>query len=259
MNTNFHTHTYRCKHASGTELEYTRAAVEQGIDILGFSDHGPFPDYDFGLRMDFSELPEYISETEKAKTEFSDKIKIYKGLEIEYHPKYIEYYKELKSQYAFDYLILGEHQYTISSGEIKNIAFAESTKNFLEYAEALCEGMESGLFDIAAHPDIMFKIHFGWDNNCEKACEMIMLCAEKNNFPIEYNANGLRRGLQNYPDGIRYPYPHEAFWRRISGSKIPVIIGSDAHTPEQIRDRAVILAEENTAKFNLNVIKNILG
>lgn len=259
MNTNFHTHTYRCKHASGTELEYAKAAVRKNISILGFSDHAPFPDYDFGLRMDFSEINSYISKIDEAKEILGDKIKIYKGLEIEYHQKYIEYYKELKTKYGFEYLILGEHLYTVESGEIKNIAFAKSTEDFIDYANALCQGIESGLFDIAAHPDIMFKIHLDWDKNCDRACEMILSCAEKHNFPLEYNANGLRRGLQSYPDGIRYPYPHEAFWNRIKGSKIPIIIGSDAHITEQIRDRAVIMAEEITYKLNLNVINNIFG
>ena len=60
MLSNFHTHTVRCKHAIGTERDYTETAVSKGLNILGFSDHGPFPDKDYGLRMQFEELPDYL-------------------------------------------------------------------------------------------------------------------------------------------------------------------------------------------------------
>ena len=52
MRSNFH--TYRCKHAGGTEQDYVLAAINQEVSILGFSDHAPYPDDRFGLRMDFS-------------------------------------------------------------------------------------------------------------------------------------------------------------------------------------------------------------
>lgn len=255
LKTNFHTHTYRCKHASGTESDYAKAAVKQGLSILGISDHAPFPDKDYGLRMDFSELPDYLSKIDEAQKIVGNQIRLLKALEIEYHPKYLSYYRELKEKYQIDYLILGEHTFTCENQEFKNVAFLKSTEEFLEYAQALCEGMETHLFDIVAHPDIIFKSNFAWDRNSEKACELIFQCAEKHHIPLEYNANGLRRGLQKFPDGIRYPYPHEAFWKRIKGSDLPVIIGSDAHIPEQIRDSAVLLAEEITANYHLNIIK----
>ena len=40
---NYHTHTWRCQHARGTEEEYVKAAIKQGFGVLGFSDHTPWP------------------------------------------------------------------------------------------------------------------------------------------------------------------------------------------------------------------------
>ena len=40
---NYHTHTWRCQHASGTEEDYVRAAVAAGFKVLGFADHTPWP------------------------------------------------------------------------------------------------------------------------------------------------------------------------------------------------------------------------
>ena len=57
---NYHTHTWRCKHASGDVDDYCRAAVEQGLSVLGLSDHAALPDDRWpGVRMNFDELSSY--------------------------------------------------------------------------------------------------------------------------------------------------------------------------------------------------------
>ncbi|MFR6590052.1 MAG: PHP domain-containing protein [Gallintestinimicrobium sp.] len=59
--TNYHTHTKRCMHAEGTEADYVKAALNAGLDVLGFSDHGPFPDNRFDSRMPYADLDEYLA------------------------------------------------------------------------------------------------------------------------------------------------------------------------------------------------------
>ena len=103
MLTNFHTHTKRCLHAYGTEEDYIKAAVSEGLVMLGFSDHAPFPDYDFGMRMPYSELDDYISTLDILKEKYKNKIKLFRGLEIEYHAKYLDYYHSLLDEKGFDY------------------------------------------------------------------------------------------------------------------------------------------------------------
>lgn len=60
ITTNFHTHTPRCLHAAGTDTEYIESAIATKMTILGFSDHAPYPDNRFGLRMSYDQLDEYI-------------------------------------------------------------------------------------------------------------------------------------------------------------------------------------------------------
>ena len=62
MKANYHTHTWRCNHAVGTEEGYVLAAIRAGMEILGFSDHTPylFPgDYYSNFRMRPEQLPDY--------------------------------------------------------------------------------------------------------------------------------------------------------------------------------------------------------
>ena len=65
---NFHTHTYRCKHAIGSEKDYVIEAINKNLTTLGFSDHGPYPDDRFGYRMEYSELKNYIQTSRKKST-----------------------------------------------------------------------------------------------------------------------------------------------------------------------------------------------
>jgi len=63
MIANFHTHTWRCNHAGGTERQYVEKALEAGLWILGFSDHAPyvFPrGYHSNFRMTLEQLPGYV-------------------------------------------------------------------------------------------------------------------------------------------------------------------------------------------------------
>lgn len=70
---NYHTHTWRCKHASGTVSDYAREAEKAGINILGISDHTPLPDNRWlRVRMEMNELDPYLSEIDTAAEEFPD-------------------------------------------------------------------------------------------------------------------------------------------------------------------------------------------
>lgn len=41
MLANYHTHTFRCRHALGEDREYIEHAIDGGLKVLGFSDHCP--------------------------------------------------------------------------------------------------------------------------------------------------------------------------------------------------------------------------
>ena len=56
----YHMHTPLCGHAVGEPLEYAEAAIEMGLEEIGFADHAPFVHYeDPGITMNIKQLPEY--------------------------------------------------------------------------------------------------------------------------------------------------------------------------------------------------------
>lgn len=200
---NFHTHTNRCRHADGIAADYVQSALSAGVTQLGFSDHAPFPDYDFGMRMPYCELSEYIEDINALTVQYRTDIILWKGLEIEYLPEYRDYYEALLTRSGMDYLLMGEHFYKNASGKTTNYTDALSTDEFPVYAQNVADGMKTGLFLAVAHPDIYMADNFVWDDNCKKAADIIIDTAVTTGTVLEYNANGFRREksfIQTEPD-----------------------------------------------------------
>ena len=79
---NFHTHTTRCKHAIGTEREYVENAIKAGYQVLGFSDHAPYPypdpePYYIAHTMKLHELEDYCATVLALREEYKNDIQIY--------------------------------------------------------------------------------------------------------------------------------------------------------------------------------------
>ena len=243
MRTNFHTHTPLCGHALGeSAAEYAAAAYDANLKILGFSDHAPFQDHDFGYRMSFDDLITYFEEIDYLKRQYTGKMEIRKALEIEYLPEYTKgknYYEWLLTEQKLDYLLLGEHFFRDSKNQLFNLYNIPSEEFILAYAKACSEAMHTRYFKILAHPDLFGVNPFPWGKVQEQATDIIIEAAIKNDVILEFNANGFRRGLQEYTDGKRYMYPLDPFWDKVKGSPAKVIVGSDTHNPMEIWDYAM--------------------
>ena len=258
MKANYHTHTQRCLHASGSEEDYLRAALAAGLDVLGFSDHAPFPDHDFGWRMRYDELEDHLATVKRLATEHASEITIRQGLEIEYLPSYRAYYERLIGEGTVDYLLLGQHLYEDGTGRTPYISEAKDTRANLVYARAIEEGMRTGLFRMVAHPDFYATNRFAWDDNCEAAADIIIGAAVETGTVLELNANGLRKGVfDDFPDGPRYLYPHRHFWEKVADAGARVIVGSDCHDTRQVWDEAVTQAYAMLAELGITPLAGI--
>lgn len=114
MKTNYHTHTTRCHHATGSDEDYVLSAIKGGYQELGFSDHTPWKyrtGYLSGIRMTPEEFPEYVQSIRTLQEKYRDRISIKLGLECEYFPEYIHWLKELVREYKLDYIIFGNHHF----------------------------------------------------------------------------------------------------------------------------------------------------
>lgn len=235
---NYHTHTNRCGHAGISEdREYVERARANGITQLGFSDHVPVPELayqDSEHQMHISEVDEYVESIRNLQAENPD-MKINVGFEVEFDPMKEQFFGELREK--VDYMILGQHFVPSSNGLVKK----NNNPDYpIKYANMLCKAMESGIFDIVAHPDIFMEYRDSlaseeakrqFDDNAVVASHMICNKAKEIGIPIELNFAGIDKG-QIMSDG-KYSYPHPTFWKIASETGVQVLYGVDAHDPSQ--------------------------
>lgn len=262
MKASYHTHTPYCGHALGkSTAEYAKAAYDAGVEILGFSDHCPFKDRDLGSRMKYETLSLYLNEVEELKREYEGKMKIYKGVEIEYLEECARpgnnFYEYLLNELKLDYLLLGEHFFDTTEGKIVNLYDITCPEMIVDYAMACEKAMSTGYFKVLAHPDLFGVNDFAWDINMERATDIIIEGAIKHKVILEYNANGYRRGVRHFESGDRYMYPMDNFWKKVSKTEAQVIIGSDSHNPKEIWDYVIPMSRDELNKLGIRFIETI--
>lgn len=226
MIANYHTHTWRCKHATGREEDYVRTAIDQGFEILGFSDHSPycFPgNYVSGIRMGREQFPDYCNLVRLLQKKYADQIKIPLGVEIEYYPDCFQPTLELLRDGGIEYLLLGQH---FVMNEMDGVYCGRATAEeavLKRYCHQAMEALQTGLITYFAHPDL---IHFKGNETIYRE-QMRRLCQEARScgVPLELNVLGRWSGRH---------YPNPAFWEIAAEEGCDVVLGCDAHAPEHL-------------------------
>ena len=247
MNYNYHTHTVRCRHATGTPEEYINRAIQNNIKYMGFSDHIPFimPDgKEFKYRVPVCESRDYMSELLALREKYKKKIDIKIGFESEYYPSYFDRMLKTALDLGAEYLILGQHYSDGDIDGLHNSIKTEDADKLKKYVDTVCEGIESGYFTYVAHPDV---INFVGDSEVyKKEMRRICVASRENNIPLEINFLGIREG-RNYPSPI--------FWQMVGEEKSPVTFGCDAHEVNAAYDgSSLVKARKMVEEYGLNYI-----
>ena len=235
QNFNYHTHTMHSGHSkNSSDEEILEAAKKAGFTMLGFSEHIPNPSLvlpDEDNRMLLSEVDEYISSINALKQK-NPRMTILSGFEAEYDPMKESFLGEMRDK--VDYMILGQH--FVSRG-LAQVSPNNNPNYPIEYANMISKAIDSGIFDIVAHPDIFMKYRDTmeteetkklFDENSILASQIICEKARDMGIPIEINFGSTEKNA-TLSDG-KLEYPHPAFWdvaKEIEGLK--VLYGVDAH------------------------------
>lgn len=251
---NYHTHTKRCHHATGEDREYVEAAIRAGINVLGFSDHTPYPTgtgFVSGMRMSLSDADGYFKSVTDLREEYKDDITIYAGVEAEYFPEHFEKLQEFLKAYPLDYMILGQHFLPDEeNGVYIGAAFTDSRLLDM-YADCVIAGMKSGSFAYLAHPDLPDYRGRDREQQLRKMYDKICMAAKEYNMPLEINMNGYVRRIQ---------YPSDRFFEIAGKYGNDVIIGMDIHNPKHFEnERAVAGCEQIAERYGLRRLEQLDG
>lgn len=255
MKSNYHTHTTRCNHAEGYDEDYVIAAIEAGYQVLGFSDHSPWPKHPLEhqfIRMKVDEIEDYVQSIHRLKRQYSARIQILCGLEAEYYPERIEYLKDLVEKYQLDYLILGNHFRLFESRGTYFGSYADENKVIQDYTELSIQALRSGLYKIFAHPDVFLRSLSSFSEEAIAASRLICEVAKEEGVVMEYNLRGIgykRKDLD---------YPFTPFWKIVQEVGNDVIIGVDAHSPSDFDNDSILKEAQRLLKeLGIKVIEMI--
>lgn len=224
MIANYHTHTWRCNHAVGTETDYIEAALENGIRILGFSDHTPyfFPGHYYSrFRMSPEQMPGYVRTILSLKEKYQGKIELHLGLETEFYPHQFPELLAFLRDMPVEYMILGQHFLGDEIDEFYSGDKTDDVRLLSRYTHQCMAAMNSGQFTYLAHPDLF---HFVGDKKAYRQFAR-ELCREANSchMPLEINLLGM---------ADKRHYPNPKFWEVAAEENCRVILGRDAHNPK---------------------------
>jgi len=231
----YHLHTARCGHASGTMQQYLNAARSRGLREVGFADHVPMywlpmNNRSSELAMNANELSRYIEDVYNLQKTNSD-IVIKLGLEVDYIPGYEKKAKQILDNLPLDY-ILGSVHYIDGWGfDNPDFMYVYDRWDLFElyerYFNILCAAAKSKLFDVIAHPDLIKKFGFKPENDIVEFYEEAAKTFAENGVCVEVNTAGLRVPAKEI-------YPCYEFLKFIYKYDVPVTVGSDAHKPEHV-------------------------
>ena len=250
MIANYHTHTHRCRHASGSEEEYVQAALQMGMTTLGFSDHTPYwfgCDYYSTYRMFPEQLTDYVETVLALRKQYAGKIQMPLGLEAEYYPKYFPEMLQKGKDAGIEYLLLGQHFGGNEMGEHYCGRPTADEAILKQYCHQVADAMYTGLFSYLAHPDLFY--YTGSRKKYGEHMRVICRAAKDCGLPLEINLLGIYSG-RNYPNPV--------FWELAAEEGCTAVLGRDAHSAEQILDReSEEMARKLAAKLGLNLTDTV--
>ncbi|MWG35546.1 PHP domain-containing protein [Halomarina oriensis] len=226
-----------------------RAAEEAGLDGLGFADHcnvsARTPQqrekHVFGFTLDRT-YEQRRAGIEAIEDEFD--LRVYDAVEMDYLPDEEARIADFLDTADFDYAIGSVH--TIDDRNVQSGApfreMSESERRDVvdDYYDTLVALVESELFEVAAHPDLLERTAalrgFATDDHYERVAEAF---AASRTVP-EINAG---RVLREY--GELHPAPR--FFEVLREYDVGFTLGTDSHVPEEVGERAdelTILCEE---------------
>jgi len=228
--------------------KYVERAIELNFSAIGFTEHSPLP-FNTPFSLKEENIQKYIDEIDSLKEKFSDKLEIYRALEMDFVPVFSEDFNHWKSKCKTDYLIGSVH--LVSSSKENPLWFTDgpdpeiydqglqdffgggikkAVKTFYTQTNQMIETQQ---FDIIGHFD-KIKMHnanrFFTDEDVwyrKLIDETVELIKEKD-LIVEINTRGLykKRSDKLFPDDYAL--------KLVKEKNIPIIISSDAHKSDEI-------------------------
>jgi histidinol-phosphatase (PHP family) len=232
----YHVHTARCGHATGTMERYVEHAIEAGLTELGFSDHLymywlPRDMRDPVLGMAEWEHDFYIEDVERCRRHYASDIAIRLSTEADFIPGHEAELETILRRYDWDYVIGSVHFIDDwgfdDSRYLSGFDAWDIDALYARYFDLVGASAETGLFDTIGHADLVKKFGHRPASDQSQAYAHLASRLAKAGVCVEVNTAGLRKPC-------REMYPHPGLLRACRLAGVPTTLGSDAHAPQEV-------------------------
>ena len=233
----YHVHS---NYSDGTAMPLmVRAAADAGLEAVGFADHCNVSERaalveskrEYGMNLD-STYP-FRREGIESLRERSDVV-IYDAVELDYDPREESEIAAFLDEADFDYAVGSVHRVegtnVQTSRPFADLSDAERRAVVDDYYDALADLVESELFEIAAHADLVERTPELRGYTTADHHAMVADAFAASRTVPELNAG---RALGDYGEF----HPAADFRDALRERGVAFVAGSDSHAPDELRDR----------------------
>jgi histidinol-phosphatase (PHP family) len=233
-----HTHTSRCGHARGSDVQLVEAAIAAGLRAIAVTDHIPMywlpqAEHEPTLAMSMAELPRYVAAVLDLKERHRGEIEVLLGIEADYIEGYEGELERLLASYPFDVVLGSVHRlgdwWVDAPGSVVRYqrGLDEVDAIWSRYADLVISAASSGHFDVLAHLDLPKK--FGYRATVPFAGRQaeVVAAVAASGCAVELSSAGRRR-----PVGEDYPAPDLV--QELAAAGVSFVLSSDAHDPSEV-------------------------
>jgi len=239
----FHAHT---NYSDGRFMfQMVRAAERARLDGIGFTDHCTITDrtqrqddraeYGFNLDVTYGRRRRGI-ESLRDKAD----VAIYDAVEMDYDPRDEAAIADFLDEADFDYAVGSVHELDDANVQVAS-NYADRSDEALDalvetYFDRLVALIESGLFDVAAHPDLIERTPPLAGRATEAQYRRVAEAFAASRTIPEVNAG---RALTD----LELVHPTDPFLDILLDEGVAFTLGSDSHTPAELEDRTPFLRD----------------
>jgi histidinol-phosphatase (PHP family) len=227
----YHTHSGFSCDAQATMTEMCRAALELGLEEIGFTEHYDLHPLD--PCKGYLRVEAWWEQLESCRSSFAGSLTVRAGIEISEPHQHQEQVRALLDSHHWDYALGSLHW--VGEALIFDPAYfaRPEEETYGAYFAQLLDMVEGGAFDVLAHMDIVKRRGieaFGPFRPVayEGPIREVLRAVARREMALELNTITLRR-----PTRELCPSERILAWFREEGGR-RVTIGSDAHRPEEI-------------------------
>ena len=227
----YHVHTSLCNHATGTMEAYVQAAIDKNLSTICFLDHLTFQAGGREQAMHPDEVSGYVDAARRLARQYRSTIDVRVGLEVDFSPRHVDQCIQIVNRFDLD--VVGGSVHFIDGQDVVSgrSAWSRGELNtgrvYRRYLEVLESMLDYDYLDVVCHLDLPKKFGNRPSPSVRQGFVNLLGKIKARNLAIELNTSGFR-----YP--VKEAFPSQDLLKRCARLQIPVVTGSDAHSPAAV-------------------------